>query len=142
MRSKMSSKMGSKMGHFRVPESSVSPRRNPQFHKPVLAREREARLLWRVLETSGCMVEVCPRAGGASFYTIDANSTALGASNRTSEVRPRVVEAGFCIIAMLSRAERSSSGDLVASGAVLQASESVLQTLQGRERKRDRERKR
>ena len=94
------------------------------------------------METSGYMVEVCPRAGGASFYTIDANSTALGASNRTSEVRPRVVEAGFCIIAMLSRAERSSSGDLVASGAVLQASESVLQTLQGRERKRDRERER
>ena len=88
------------------------------------------------------MVEVCPRAGGASFYTIDANSTALGASNRTSEVRPRVVEAGFCIIAMLSRAERSSSGDLVASGAVLQASENVLQTLEGRERKRDRERER
>ena len=63
------------------------------------------------------------KSRGCKLYTIDANSTALGASNRTSEVRPRVVEAGFCIIAMLSRAERSSSGDLVASGAV------VLQTL-------------
>ena len=142
MGSKMSSKMGSKMGSNRVPKVAIPFEREAENQKPVLAREREARLLWRVLETSGCMVEVCQRAGGASFYTIDANSTALGASNRTSEVRPRVVEAGFCIIAMLSRAERSSSGDLVASGAVLQASESVLQTLQGRERKRDRERER
>ena len=87
------------------------------------------------------MVEVCPRAGGASFYTIDANSTALGASNRTSEVRPRVVEAGFCIIAMLSRAERSSSGDLVASGAVLQASEKCLADA-SRQREEERQRKR
>ena len=138
----MSSKMGSKMGSPRGPKVAIPFEREAKIQEPVLAREREARLLWRVVETSGSMVEVCPRAGGASFYTIDANSTALGASNRTSEVRPRVVEAGFCIIAMLSRAERSSSGDLVASGAVLQASESVLQTLQGRERKRDRERER
>ena len=94
------------------------------------------------METSGCTAEVCPRAVGASFGNIDANATASGASNRTSEVRQRVVEAGFCRIVILSRAERSSSGDLIASGAVLQASESVLQTLEGRERKRDRERER
>ena len=41
---------------------------------------------------------------------------------------------------MPSRAVRASNDDLVASGVVLQASESVLQTLWGRERKSDRER--
>ena len=106
MGSKMSSKMGSKMGHFRVPKVAIPLEREHQFPEPVLAREREARLLWRVVETSGCTVEVCPRTVGASFYTIDANPTALGASNRTSEVRPRVVEAGTCIMTMLSRAVR------------------------------------
>ena len=64
------------------------------------------------METSGCTVEVGPRTVDASFYTIGANPTALGASNHASEVRPRVVKAGTCIMTMLSRSVRASSGDL------------------------------
>ena len=42
MGSKMSSKMGSKMGHFRVPESRVSPRRNPTSPEQDWATQRPA----------------------------------------------------------------------------------------------------
>ena len=45
MGSKMSSKMGSKMGHFRVPKVAIPLEREVKIQKPVLAREREARLL-------------------------------------------------------------------------------------------------
>ena len=45
MGSKMSSKMGSKMGHFRVPKVAIPLEREAKNQKPVLAMEREARLL-------------------------------------------------------------------------------------------------
>ena len=45
MGSKMSSKMGSNFEHFRVPKVAIPLEREHQFPEPVLAREREARLL-------------------------------------------------------------------------------------------------
>ena len=45
MGSKIGSKMGSKMGSNRVPKVAIPFEREAKKQKPVLAREREARLL-------------------------------------------------------------------------------------------------
>ena len=45
MGSKIGSKMGSKIGSNRVPKVAIPFEREAENQKPVLAREREARLL-------------------------------------------------------------------------------------------------
>ena len=67
--------MGSKMGSNRVPKVAIPFEREA---KTCLSKEREARLLKRVVEASGSIVDVRQREVETRGYTDDAECLGFG----------------------------------------------------------------